>query len=259
MEPLADTHFHFTDPPFRDTPERVMNRCRKAGIDTVLVPGFSLEAAQIQDTLRVQYPDLPMAVGIHPLFHPKDLDLSDFLTKFTETLQPVAIGEIGLDYRNNARARDVQIALFQDQLAFAAQRELPVIIHCVRAHEDCLNILTTCVHNTADILPGRRGVIHRASCSVDIARKYANLGFFFSLGPDIFDHRRKRLRDLARWIPDDRLLLETDAPYAKNRNGHTAGPWDLADVAETLATLRNTTVDVLRQHTRGNTSLVFGI
>ncbi|HPQ40270.1 MAG TPA: TatD family hydrolase, partial [bacterium] len=237
MNTLADTHFHLTDAPFRDEPDRVIARCRDAGVDAVVVPGYSVEAAAIQETLCSRFPEVSPAVGIHPMFRPKNLDLAHFLVSTAERLHPVAIGEIGLDDRRDAPPMAVQIPLLHEQLAFAARRNLPVIIHCVQAHGECLRILTEFVEDTPDILPGRRGVIHRASCSVETARQYADLGLFFSIGPDIFDERRHRLRELAEWIPDDRLLLETDAPYAKTRSGKVAGPWDLHEVAATLADL----------------------
>jgi len=259
MESLADTHIHLTDRPFIDAPRDALERCRDAGVDTMLVPGFSPDAASIQETLHHRFPELPMAVGIHPLYRPDQFDLDAFLQSFSGRLNPVAIGEIGLDYRKNSPTPDQQKTLFRHQLQFAVHRNLPVIIHCVNADGDCINILTQTVQNSENGNWTRRGVLHRAGCSVEMGQRYASLGFYFSIGPDIFNDRRKKLRELARWIPDDRLLLETDAPYAKSRSGETAGPWDLPDVASALADLRQQPAADLHRMTRHNTSRLFGI
>ena len=92
-----------------------------------------------------------------------------------------------------------------------------------------------------------------------MANKYLDWGLYFSFGPDIFNPDRKKLRKLAEFIPENRLLLETDAPYARNRAGSRISPWDLPDVLFELATLRNTSPEALAAIIRKNTHDLLGV
>ena len=132
-----------------------------------------------------------------------------------------------------------------------------MIIHCVHAHVPCLDVLRGFFGRYVDGDPSP-GVIHRVSCSAEIAALYAELGFCFSLGPDIFDVKRTRLQKLVRWIPLERILLETDAPYARKRDLSVCHPWELTLVLEYLAEIREIPAAELAEIIAGNTHRLFG-
>ncbi|MBN1296934.1 TatD family hydrolase [bacterium] len=275
MMTIVDTHLHLTDPPFGDQIEEIRRRSREAGIETMVTPGYSVTACETIIAMKQQYPDLPVAYGIHPQFIPvmetegasgtearaggEAGRIGELLTDWLARGRPIAVGEIGLDSRRGSSPMERQQQVFREQLAVAVAHDLPVVIHCVQSHPACLTILTEAAREASSAGRRLRGVIHRASCSREVAVAYAALGMYFSQGPDLFDVRRTRLRALAEWVPDDRLLLETDGPYSVNRKGEPAGPWDLPDVAVEWAGIRGCAVEHIFRVSRMNTRAVFGI
>ncbi|MGB3976636.1 MAG: TatD family hydrolase [bacterium] len=254
MARLSDTHFHFTDRPYISCPERVFHLMANHRIHTALVPAYNLESCQRIIALKTTYPSLPVAIGIHPLHLPQNTPITRELIDIYNKIPVSAIGEIGLDKRPGAPALDAQEKAFHEQLILAANWELPVIIHCVRAHDRCLQILKS-FFKTKPL----KGVIHRISCSIEIAQEYLDLGLYVGLGPDLFDQRRHRLQTLASGVPTDRIVLETDAPYGKNRDGTICNPWEIYDVLDILASLRKISEADLEQIIIQNTFNLLGI
>lgn len=254
MSGLSDTHFHFTDPPYISCPDKIFSRLAEQKIHTVLVPAYSLQSCREIRQLQALYPELPVAIGIHPCYLTPDLVLTRELTVFLNHMHVSAIGEIGLDKRPGSPAMEIQEPFFYEQLTLAAQWNLPIIIHCVKAHHRCVMMLKSFFKETP-----LDGVIHRISCSRETAGDYLDLGLYIGIGPDIFDTRRNRLHALARWVPDDRIILETDAPYARKPDGSVCHPWDLPTVLEHLASLRHMPVNDLESKIIENTFSLFGI
>ncbi|MCD4654330.1 TatD family hydrolase [bacterium] len=259
MNTLIDTHIHLTEPPFANNIPAVIHQYKTAGVDTVLVPGFSFQSNENIKKIKEEYPEIAVAFGVHPLFDTSRTDTRQFLVSLLQSVQCSAIGEMGLDYRKNAPSKLFQINRFNEQLEIAAEKKLPVIIHCVNAHLDCLDCLKKYHHHTKTHNLLLTGILHRASCSIDQARNYLNFGLCFSFGPDIFDSQRRHLRNLAAWIPENRILVETDAPYTRNKTGNMAGPWDLPDILIELALLRKTSVETLSSAIRINTRDLLGV
>jgi TatD DNase family protein len=254
MSGLSDTHFHFTDPPYISCPDQVFSRLIDHNIQNVLVPAYSLQSCRQIEKLQTLYPELPVAIGIHPRYLTSDLSITRELPIFLDLVNVSAIGEIGLDNRPGSPAKEIQESSFYEQLHLAAQWNLPIIIHCVKAHHRCVAMLKS-FFRTSQL----EGVIHRISCSREIAGDYLDLGLHAGFGPDLFDTRRHHLHALARWVPDDRILLETDAPYGKHPDGHLCHPWDLRTVLAHLASLRNISADDLESKIIRNTFNLFGI
>jgi len=259
MIDLVDTHVHLTDPPFSLKTSRVLQRCREAGVTKLVVPSFSFQSCKIIERLKRTHPEIAIAFGIHPMF---DTDLTNekqLLDPMIANNDCVAVGEIGLHYVKNIQHGDFQIRRFRDQLELAAENLLPVIIHCVKAHSDCISCLKDFRRSVSSVKYQLSGVLHRVTCSNELAKEYLDMGLYFSFGPEICSPQRKQLRNLAKYIPENRLLLETDAPYARNRNGDRVSPWDLPDILNDLSFLRTRSPENLAAVIRTNTHNLLGI
>ncbi len=254
MMGLTDTHFHFTDQPYVTNPEQVFELLADHNVQKAIVPTYNLESCQKLVELKTTYSSLPVAIGIHPLHLSESIQIRHELSSVYDKIQVSAVGEIGLDKRLGVQALKIQERAFTEQLDLAAEWNLPLIIHCVKAHGRCLQILKPFLKTKP-----LKGVIHRVSCSIEVAKEYYDLGLYFGLGPDLFNQKRSRLQALASWIPANRIVLETDAPYGKNRDGSICNPWDIYEVLESLAALRKIPAKELEQTIIQNTYDCFGI
>ncbi|MBN1878991.1 TatD family hydrolase [bacterium] len=259
MNELTDTHVHLTDPPYEAAVDEVIQKADRAGVTTLIVPGYDTESNRKIVNLKQRFPGILTAAGFHPMFLDPEIRIIDQLESIRDAIPLVAIGEIGIDSRKNAPPLEAQEDAFREQLYLSVEWGLPVLIHCVHAHSRCLSVLQNVCMEASIGNRVLRGVIHRASCSVEIAASYVELGFYFGLGPDIFDTRRTRLRTLAQWIPSDRILLETDAPYARKPDLSICDPWTLPMVVQHLSELRGEPVDQLIEAVSQNTSDLFGV
>lgn len=255
MDRMMDTHFHLTDHPFSQNPSQIVDQARTNGVDRLLVPGYSLKSCQQIIDLKKTLPDIDIALGFHPLFDPHLQLSADTLEQLVLSSQCVAIGEIGLDYRQKQVDKSFQKARFVEQLSLSQKLKLPVIIHCVKAHDDCIRLLSeTLSHRRKPF----QGVIHRAACTVDQASKYKQMGFLFSFGPDILDSRRKKLQTLAVHLDSTDIILETDAPYSVTQHKTVSMPWTIFDVLRHLAKIRNESASHLSSIINQNCNRLFG-
>lgn len=252
MIPLIDTHAHLTEEVFRTRIDDVIERSNARGVAGMIVPGYTRDACFDAVRLAGEHPSIRAAVGINPLFltdpvNSPATDPIDELETLIDRTGVIAIGEIGLDYRHASADRDAQRIAFRRQLDLAMERDLPVILHAVRAEADLLDILRR--------YSGIRGIVHRVSCSLDAVRQLMKLKLFFSVGPDLFIPGRSRLHELVRVLPDDRMLLETDCPFSRGLRGDPSGPWDLPDVLEAVAGLRGDAPETLAASMNGHHAL----
>ena len=165
----------------------------------------------------------------------------------------VAIGEIGLDYYWKEPDKDIQKHWFIRQLDLAKELSLPVIIHSRNAAKDTLDIMKS---ERADKL---QGVIHCYSYSVEIAREYFNMGYYFGIGGVLTYPDAKKLKEVAAYLPLDCILLETDCPYLppQPHRGERNNSGNLIYVAEALAQIKNTDVDTVIKTTKENAYRLF--
>jgi TatD DNase family protein len=233
---LVDSHCHLAGDEFEADLDAVVARARAAGVDRALVildPSNPAEFPRIP-RLRELWPELRFSVGVHPhhagrwaddIFHAA----TTVVGKLSEHRDvAVAIGEIGLDYHYDFSPREVQQEAFSQQLKFARALDLPVIIHTREADEDTLRILRqvndTRINRTA--LPGEtgeepgetpagplRGVFHCFTGDEALARGALDLGFYVSFSGIATFPKAEPLRQVARLVPADRRLVETDSPY----------------------------------------------
>jgi TatD DNase family protein len=244
--PLIDTHCHLTEPLYLNELAALLTRLRSAGIERIIAPAFSRDSCSQVIQLKKSYDHVAISLGIHPQFIPDDLT---FLEKLIPAEKPVAVGEIGLDYRIDTPDRRIQQKACRTQLEWASGLKLPVIIHCVRAHPDMIRLL--------EAFPGLTGVIHRVSCSQEVARSYLDAGFHFGFGPEICNDGYKNIRSLAQYTPADRILLETDCPFTYWPDHRIFRPEELVEVLLKLAEMRGEDAAGLSRVIRENTNKVF--
>ncbi len=231
---LIDTHTHLDDPRFKDDREAVIQRAREAGIDTFLTIGCDLATSRAAVQLAEQYPFVYASVGVHPheVRHIGD-DWYPELRRLASNKKVVAYGEIGLDYHYNHSPPKDQRERFREQVCLAKELRLPIVIHTREAQDDTIRILKE--EGASDV----GGVFHCFSGDPWLAKEALDLGFYVSFSGIITFQNATMLRDIARTVPLDRLLTETDCPYltpAPHR-GKRNEPAYVSLVAQKLAEL----------------------
>jgi len=256
---MIDSHCHLADDVYAADLDQVVERARAAGLERVLV---ILEAGNPQEekqagAAHALWPDLRVAVGVHP-HHAKQFE-NDALAAAVTVREQVgrlayarAIGEIGLDYHYDFSPREVQQAVFRAQVDLALELQLPVVIHTREAEADTIEALKAAGHRL-------RGVLHCFTGTRELASAAIDLGFYISLAGIVTFPKALELRDIARDIPLDRLLVETDSPFlapVPHRGGRNE-PARVVHTAETLAALRGISVAELARATTANFHALF--
>lgn len=254
---LIDTHCHLDDAQFASELDDILARMRAAGVVAAVTIGTGVASSRRAAALAAAHDALYAAVGIHPNVAADDVPDADAAALEGLALQArvVAIGETGLDYHRDPAPRDRQHALFARHIALARARGKPITIHCRDAYADCLAQLR------AEWPPPVRGVLHCFSGSIDEARAALDLGLHLSVaGPVTFPNAR-RLRDVVRVVPADRLLVETDAPYLapQSHRGKRNEPSFVAETAAALAGARGEPLEAIQEATTANACALFGI
>jgi len=256
---LIDSHAHIDLPEFNKDRDQVLARARQQGVRAVINAGLDAESSRKSLETLKKYDDVFMAVGFHPheAAKMKEGDLES-LAELTGDSRVVAIGEIGLDFYRNLSPRQTQIGVFKKQLDLAVELKLPVVVHCRQAHEEVYDILSAWVKaSPAD--NSRRGVIHCFSGDIDMARRYIELGFYISLAGSVTYPSAGELVEVARELPLDRLLLETDAPFLapQAHRGKRNEPAYVALTAGRVAEARRAPVEVVAEAAARNTIELF--
>ncbi len=251
---LVDTHCHLDVSAFDADREAVLSRAQQAGVGHIIVPGISTGNWQAVIGLCSIHPGLHAALGLHPVYwqQHRDEDIAA-LDKAVEDNRPVAIGEIGLDYYIKDVDRLRQVDILNAQLAIAEKYELPVILHVRKAHDAMLNCLKK--YNL------RGGIAHAFNGSLQQAESYIKLGFKFGFGGMLTYARSSKLRQLARDLPLETLVLETDAPdmTVASHHGERNSPEYLPECLDALAEVRNEDVGIIAEQTTRNASDVLNL
>ena len=202
---LWDTHGHLQDPAFDEDRDAAYQRADAAGVG-VIIPGYTLASSAVAVALAHQWPGAWAQVGVHP-HEVADLP-ADWLLQlraWARDSRVVAIGEIGLDYYRHLAPASTQRAVFEAQLALARSETLPVAVHCREAWDDTVAAIRA--------VPGVQGVLHCFTGDREQARAVLDLGFYLSFAGPVTFKGADALREVVRWAPRDRVLVETDAPY----------------------------------------------
>ena len=205
--PLFDSHAHVDVEDYDQDREAVLTECGEI-LAGVINPGVDRETSLKAMELAHQYPFVYAAVGWHPeeIGRSTDQDIRD-LEAWCADPKVVAIGEIGLDYYNDENApHDLQKKRFIQQLELAKKVNLPVLVHDREAHGDMLAILQKEGQ-------GVTGVMHCYSGSLEMAKILLKMGWYFGFGGASTFKNSKRAKEVLAWLPEDRILFETDSPY----------------------------------------------
>lgn len=256
MTPMAliDTHCHLDVPAFDADRDAVLARARAAGVVGIIIPATHAAGWEGLLSLCAREPDLYPALGMHPMYldwH-DDRHLADLEQRFATT-PLVAVGEIGLDFYVPTLDPQRQQHLFEAQLAIARSAGLPVLLHVRKAHDQVLATLRRIR------VPG--GIIHAFNGSLEQGLRYLDLGFLLGFGGMLTYARSSRLRALARALPLDRLVLETDAPdmaVAAHR-GERNSPEYLPDCLAALAEVRGIDQDGVAASTTAAARRLLGL
>ena len=228
---LIDTHCHLDFKDFDHDRDDVINRALKAGVTKIINVASSIEGSHRAVELANRYDMVYATVGVHPHDAKSVTDsVISELKSLAKDKKVVAIGEVGLDYYRNLSPKEDQASAFKKFIYLALDLDLPLIIHAREADRDALNILKT------EKREALRGVIHCFSGTADFMKECLDIGFFISFTANITFKKADGLRIVARDIPPERLLLETDAPFLApqamrgSRNEpaymtHLAGEW----------------------------------
>lgn len=253
---LIDSHAHLDSGQYdADRPETI-ERAHQNGISHILSIGCDLASSRKNIELAQQYEQIYAAVGVHP--H----DAGDINDQTLEQLRlmldhpkVVAVGEIGLDYYRNRSPQNIQHQAFRRQIQLARKVDKPIIVHDREAHDDVLRILLEEDATTVG------GVLHCFSGDLSMARKCLELGFYLSFPGPITYPKNQSTRDLIRYIPLDRILVETDCPYLSPQphRGKRNEPAYVRHTAEKLAEIKGLSLEDVARITSRNCFNLFGL
>ena len=257
---MIDSHCHLAGPEFIEDLSEVVDRAKQAGLTDVLVILAADDDPEIAQGVKVaaQWPAVRFSVGVHPHAAGKfatDPAAAASLVDAVITAQPLTcgLGEIGLDYHYDFAPRPVQQDVFRKQIRLARQRRLPIVIHTREAEEDTFRILEE------EEARDHGGVFHCFTGDRAMAARALGIGFHISLAGIVTFPRALELREVAKMVPIDRLLIETDSPFLAPvpHRGKRNEPANVVRVAETIAALRGTDVESIAEAARVNFERLF--
>jgi TatD DNase family protein len=258
---FIDSHCHLNYPPLNEDPGALRSAMAQAHVDKALVISTTLETFDEVHQLAMTYDNFWCTVGVHPDEEGARDPSFDELVTLAKRPRVVGIGETGLDYyRLNGRSvADMawQRERFRTHIRAAQSCRLPLVIHTREAAEDTLSILREEGEDGTGRAVG--GVFHCFTETLEVAKRALELGFYISLSGIVTFKSAQSLRDLAVWLPLDRLLIETDSPYLAPvpYRGKTNQPAYVAEVGRALAQLRGISVEQLAQATSQNCMRLF--
>jgi TatD DNase family protein len=251
---LTDSHCHLDDPKYAADLEAVLARAAAAGVTRMLSIGTGDGPPELDRAVRLaeRYPQIYATVGVHPHDAAKVTARSlDELGALSTHRKVLAIGEIGLDYHYDFSPRELQREVFIEQLKLADAGNLPIVIHTREAWDDTLSILRQYWKG--------EGIMHCFTGDAAQARQALDLNLHLAFGGVLTFKTAENIREAARITPDDRLLIETDAPYLAPIpwRGKRNEPAFMAETARRLAEVRGVTVDHIAAITTANFEHVF--
>ena len=246
---LVDSHCHLDDRKFDGDREQAIERALAAGVERMMAIGTGDGPPDLETAIRQaeRYPFFFATVGIHP--HDAAKATAESFARLRDLAahpKVLAIGEIGLDYHYDFSPRDVQRAVFETRLEIAGEAGKPIVIHTREAWPDTLALLRR---------PWRgAGIMHCFTGGADEAREALDAGFHLSFGGVLTFPKAGAVREAARIVPDDRLLIETDSPYLAPvpHRGKRNEPAFVVEVARRLAEVRGSTPEDIAELTTRN-------
>jgi TatD DNase family protein len=256
---LIDSHAHIDFPQFADDRDAMLARARAAGITTLLAIGSGPGPEKLDAAIPFaeQHDWIYATVGTHP-HEAKDLTPAHLerLAQLVKHPRVIAYGEIGLDYFYDHSPRDVQQQVFREQMELAAEAKLPIIIHCRDAWADCLDMIEQNWRPT-----GLGGILHCFTSTLEDAKRGLDMGFMISFAGNSTYPKAQNLRDVAKALPLENLLIETDSPFLapQGYRGKRNEPAYVGEVAKAIGSVRNLAAEDVALATAGNFRRFFGL
>lgn len=248
MATLVDSHCHLNFDPLHTQVEQVLDNAREAGVGYMLCIGVTIESFPEVRALAYAHPNIFASVGVHPNEREvHDPDVNELVT-LADDPRVVAIGETGLDYYRSAGDLGWQHERFRTHITAAKQARKPLVIHTRESATDTLRILREESAGEA------RGVMHCFTESWEAAKAALDMDFCISFSGIVTFKSAEALREVAKKVPANRLLVETDAPYLAPvpHRGRTNEPSYVKYVAECIAAVRGVTPEVIAEQTTAN-------
>lgn len=251
---MIDTHSHINFEDYKENFDGFISDLKENDIQNVIIPGVEPSTFDEIISLCEKYEMIYGAIGIHPSeFQTFNKNSKERIYELLKHKKIVAIGEIGLDYHYGAGSKEEQKELLRQQLKIAEELQVPVIIHDRESHEDVFEILQE--YNLKNV------IFHCFSGNAEFAKKCINSGYYIAIGGVVTFKNAKDLKEAAKIIPLDKLLLETDAPYLAPVpfRGKLNTPAYLKYIAQEIANLKEIDVEEIKKQTTENAKKVFGL
>src|SRR5215472_12975519 len=254
---LIDSHAHIDFPQFAEDREAMLERARAAGVNTLLAIGTGPGPEKLDAAIPFadQNDWIYTSVGVHP-HEAKEVTEThlDELERLAKHPKVIAWGEIGLDYFYDHSPRDVQAKVFSEQMTLAQSAKLPIIIHCRDAWTDCLDQLEREWKPT-----GLGGILHCFSSTIEDAQRGIDMGFLISFAGNSTYPKASNIRDVAKALPLEKILIETDSPFLapQAHRGRRNEPAYVAEVAKATASVRDLSPDEIAAATSENFRRLF--
>lgn len=236
---IFDTHAHYDDSRFDEDRDELISGLSGKGVSHIINCGCDLKSSISTVALAEKYSFIYAAVGVHA-HEAEDATESDLekIKELYKNKKVVAVGEIGLDYHYDFSPRERQKEIFEEQIILANELDLPIIVHDREAHEDTMNLLKK-------YKP--KGVVHCFSGSAEMAKEIVKLGMYIGIGGAVTFKNAKKPVEVVEYLPLDRLLLETDAPYMTPvpYRGQRCDSSHIAYTAEKIAEIKGIDVQEL--------------
>jgi len=250
---FVDSHAHIDGHRYSSDRDEVIQRAVDAGVETIVeICNGDVERGSLEEGIEIaeKHPFIFAAVGLHP--HDAKLwndEMEARLIHLARSKKVIAWGEIGLDFHYNHSEPDVQRHVFRRQLEIAGELDLPVVIHSREANRETIDILKENLHSKT-----RAGIFHCFSGDLEMARGAVELGFMISLAGNLTFKKAADLREVAKEVPLDRLLIETDCPFLtpEPHRGKRNEPVYVKEVARQLAEIKGMTQDEIGRQTTEN-------
>ena len=257
MKPIFDTHSHYDDEAFDEDREEVLKALKEGGIGRIVDVGAGIPSSKRALDLALSHDFVYCALGVHP---DEIADLNDETCAWLEKQcieQPkcVAVGEIGLDYHWDVHSHDEQKKWFEWQLELARRVNKPVIIHSRDAAGDTADVMKAC--RAGEI----GGVVHCYSYSVEMAREFLKMDFYFGIGGVLTYKNARKLVETVEYVPLEKIVLETDCPYLSPvpHRGERNTSLNIPFVITRMAEIKGVSEDEIRRITWENACRMYGL
>ena len=251
---IFESHAHYDDEAFDADREAILEQCQRDGIEYIVNVSASLKTVKSTLKLAERYPFMYAAVGVHP-DEVGELNEENFAWMEEQCRNPktVAVGEIGLDYYWDKENHELQKKWFRAQMELAKETGLPMIVHSREAAADTLEEIQKAQDEQL------RGVIHCFSYSPEMAEEYLKMGYYIGVGGVVTFKNAKKLKEVVKMLPLDRILLETDCPYLapEPNRGRRNSSLNLPYVAAAIGELKGADADEVIRVTNENAKKMY--